>query len=436
MAMKRTREAAEIGRAGAELDELDDWCKTELGEAGPIAAVPEAQERQIAKIRAKADAVRMRRKAEAACSLQAPTTPKESPTPKSLQFVEAWVPGVRTMVYGHSIPLASAAQPQLSRFAIKSSGSSAAQPKPRAESSGSSAAQPKPRAASSGSSAAPQAKLVTTSKAAQRPAAKAAQLVKTSKASQLPPAKAAQPKHTSAAMAAKPWMTISKDEVKDEVKDEDLKDEVKDEAKWYREQDEAKDEQEQLVVEEQAAATPMRITPPWNAWRQQAPAYSPMPPPTCAAPAQVEPQPLGAPPPPPIGAPPPPPQPPHGPPPPHLLQRVGGGPPPAPPPGPPPPDPAPPPGPAPPPPPPSQGPPPPHNFRHGPPPLPPPQAPAHAEPRAKGRFPGDRGGAFAKYWTAHHQAKRLGSYHMELWTMINPKPNTKAEARVWEESSI
>ena len=396
MAMKRTREAAEIGRAGAELDELDDWCKTELGEAGPIAADPEAQARQIAKCRANADAVRMRRKAEAACSLQAPTTPKESPTPKSLQFVEAWVPGV-------------AAQPQLGRFAIKSSGSSAAQPKPRAASSGSSAAQPKPRAASSGSSAAPQAKLVTTSKAAQRPAAKAAQLAKTSKASQLPPAKAAQPKHTSAAMAAKPWMTISKDEVKDEVKDEDLKDEVKDEAKWYREQDEAKDEQEQLVVEEQAAATPMRITPPWNAWRQQAPAYSPMPPPTCAAPAQVEPQPLGAPPPPPLGAPTPPPM------------RVRGGPPPAPPPGPPPPDPGPQPGPPPPPP---------------PPPLPPPQAPDHAEPRAPGRFPGMRGGAFANYWTAHCLAKRRGSYHLEMWKMLNPKPKTRDEARVWEESGI
>ncbi len=185
-----------------------------------------------------------------------------------------------------------------------------------------------------------------------------------------------------------------------------LKDEVKDE-----------DEEEQLVVEEQAAAPPVRTTPPW---RRKAPAYSPIHPPTCAAPAQVEPQPLGAPPPPPLGAPPPPPT------------RVRGGPPPAPPPGPPPPDPvrgAPPA-------PPSQGPPPPHNFCHGPPPPPPPQAPAHAEPRAKGRFPGERGGAFAKYWTAHHQAKRLGARHMELWTMINPKPNTKAEARVWLESSI
>ena len=331
--MKRAREAAE-----ADLDELDAWCKTELADTDRIAAV----------------------------RLQAPTTPTGSPPPKAL------VPGVRTRI-----------------FATKSSGSSAAQPKPTAK--------------SSGSSAAPQAKLVATHKA-----------------SQLPTAKTAQPKPTSAAMAANPKPTSGPQAyLKDEVKDEDLKDEVKDE-----------DEEEQLVVEEQAAAPPVRTTPPW---RMKAVAYSPIPPPTCAAPAQVEPQPLGAPPPPPIGAPPPPP---HGPPPPHLLQRVGGGPPPAPPPGPPPPDPAPPPGPPPPPPPPSKGPPPPHNFRHGPPPLPPPQAPAHAEPRAKGRFPGERGGAFAKYWTAHHQAKRLGSYHMELWTMINPKPNTKAEARVWEESSI
>ena len=139
LAMKRAREAAE-----ADLDELDAWCKMELADADRIAAV----------------------------RLQAPTTPTGSPPPKSLQFVEALVPGVRTRISGTS----SAAQPQLSRFAIKSSGSSAAQPKPRAE--------------SSGSSAAPQAKLVATSKA-----------------SQLPTAKAARPKPTSAAMAAKPKPT-------------------------------------------------------------------------------------------------------------------------------------------------------------------------------------------------------------------------------------
>ena len=246
------------------------------------------------------------------------------------------------------------------------------------QSSGRSAA----TAIKSEAAAAPQASCVATSKASERPAAKPA------------------------AMAAKPkFFSVKEEEVKDE--DERLKDEAKSED----------DKDEQLVsTPSAAAAPPARPQPPW---RMKAPAYSPIPPPTCAAPAQVEPQPLGAPPPPPLGAPPP------------ASTRA---PPPGPPPGPPPPDPvrgAPPP-------PPSQGPPPPHNFIHGPPPLPPPPAPDHAEPRAKGqgRFPGERGGAFAKYWTAHHQAKRLGASQLQLWMGLNPKPATRDAARLWQETTI
>ena len=291
----------------------------------------------------------------AAVRLQAPTTPTGSPPPRRVL-----VPGVRTMVYGSQSSGRSAAT------AIKSEAAAAPQPK----------------------------------------------LVRTSKASQLP---AAKPKPTSAAMAANPKPTSCPQAyLKEEVKDEDEK--LKDEVKSEEEKDEqlvstpSADYRRLMEVEEPAAAPPARAKPPW---RMKAPAYSPIPPPTCAAPAQVEPQPLGAPPPPPLGAPPPPPTraPPPGPPPPDPVRGA-------------------------PPAPPSQGPPPPHNFIHGPPPLPPPPAPDHAEPRAKGRFPGERGGAFAKYFTARHHASRLGSRHLAFWEVGNPRPKNAAEARVFREASI
>lgn len=100
----------------------------------------------------------------------------------------------------------------------------------------------------------------------------------------------------------------------------------------------------------------------------------------------------------------------------------------------------PPPHPGPPPPPPPGGPPPPPPPA-GPPPPPPPKWPPqpHAgppPPKAKGRFPGERGGAFAKYYTARCYAARLGNTHLAFWDVGNPRPNNAEHARGFREAQI